>query len=537
MASHPSEPVLLSAFNLESLNASDERNRVEEFVASQARYAKARANEGRAVRASWGISTPEKEKMRLHRDQPSAGFETPVLQPRAAKTQVEPHPRPTSPPRPKTSRSPKRDKKVMGMSVFVEAVSPKRQKRQNDKSAERKLRAQKSSRKRCHPRSDTDEEHVARLADRRERKREKRVIMNPREDEPSTTTRKERKDNATSGPTNKKKQKIPAGFALMHGFSSASVGKSRLTVEPPLNFGVFNKGRASEKVKVDERKRLKDKGFSSRIFSEDRFLNSRPAKQLEKQPAEYASGSGHSETMSSKSTSHESSSLIKSKKPSAVQLRRTPINIKGTTSRRQPPIHTQCENEDMGNSARSKTGAKLTPLARPRSSVQSISWVIEKDGSLPSTSSDIAIVSAKSKSETAVLDVRNAPWGKVLEDNLLVSKAVSPLKTSKGPPTASVLPTMSITRGITPKVPPENDEPATIGPWESASQVAQSVLHPPGPRFTYSKFFPLPHVDKSGSAEHTTHLASPERLKDIDSQLVSIAVVKISRLESPYSPH
>lgn len=69
------------------------------------------------------------------------------------------------------------------------------------------------------------------LADRRERKREKREIMNPREAaKPSTTTGKERRDNATGGPTNKKKQKIAAGFALMHGFSSANVGKSRLTV-------------------------------------------------------------------------------------------------------------------------------------------------------------------------------------------------------------------------------------------------------------------------------------------------------------------
>ncbi|KAH9050096.1 hypothetical protein EDB84DRAFT_1450946 [Lactarius hengduanensis] len=509
MASHPSEPVLLSASNLKSLDASDEKYRVEEFVASQARYAKVRVNEGWAVRASWGISTPEKEKMRLHRDQPSAGFETPVLQPRATKTQVEPRPRPTSPPRPKASRSPRRDKRVKAVSVFVEPVSPKRQKRQNDKSAEGQLRAPKSSRKRGHPRSDTDEEHVARLADRRERKREKREIMNPRE-KPRTTTRKERKDNATSGTTNKKKQKISAGFALMHGFSSANVGKSRLTVEPPLNFGVFNKGRASEKVKVDERKRSKGKGFPSRIFSEDRFLNPRPVKQPAKQPAEHVSRSEHSDTMSSRSTSHESSSLIKSKRSSAVQHRRTPIKIKGTINRRQPSIHTQCENEDMGGSAHSKTGARLTPRAKPGKpgpSAQSVSWIIEKDSSLPSTSSEIAIVTANSKTETAVLDVRNARWGKVLEDNLLASKALSPLKTSKDPHTAE----------ITTKVPPENDEPATIGPWESASQVARSVLHPPDPRFTYSKFFPFPHADKSGSVEHTTRLAPPERSKDIGS--------------------
>jgi hypothetical protein len=160
MASRPSEPVSLSASNLELLITSDGRNHVEDFITSQARYAKSRVNEGRAVRASWDITTPEKEKMRLHRDKPSAGFETPVLKPRAAQTQVEPRPRPTSPPRPKDPQSPKRDKKAKAKSVFVETVSPKRQNRQKDKSAERQIRPSKSSRKRCHPRSDTDEEHL-----------------------------------------------------------------------------------------------------------------------------------------------------------------------------------------------------------------------------------------------------------------------------------------------------------------------------------------------------------------------------------------
>ena len=161
MSSHPPEPVLLSASNLEFLNVSDGTNHVQEFVASQTRYAKSRVNLGRAILASWDISTPEKEKMRLHRDQPSAGFETPVLKPRAAQIQVEPQPKPTSPPRLKAPHSPKRDKKVKATSVFVEAVIPKRPNRQNNKSAEGQERAPKSSRKRYHPRSDTDEEHRA----------------------------------------------------------------------------------------------------------------------------------------------------------------------------------------------------------------------------------------------------------------------------------------------------------------------------------------------------------------------------------------
>jgi hypothetical protein len=211
---------------------------------------------------------------------------------------------------------------------------------------------------------------------------------------------------------------------------------------------------------------------------------------------------------------------IQSTRLSAVQLRKAPIKVKGTIHQQQPSILSQCEVE-MSRSARSKTGAEFTPLAKrgkSRSSVQSASWAIEKDDrSLPSTSSEIAVVSVKSKTETAFLDVRNTAWGKVLKDNLLDTKGLSPPKSSKGPPTASILPTITMTRGIASKVSPEIDEPATIGPWESASQVARSVLQAQDPGFTYSKFFPMPQVDKSGFGEHITHLAAPERPKDIGS--------------------
>jgi len=69
---------------------------------------------------------------------------------------------------------------------------------------------------------------VTGLTERRERKRAKREIMNPRE----VKTGKGEKENKNDahGSNDKKKQKIPAGLALMHGFASVSVGKSRLTV-------------------------------------------------------------------------------------------------------------------------------------------------------------------------------------------------------------------------------------------------------------------------------------------------------------------
>lgn len=161
---HPSEAAALNASNLELLATPREENRVQEFVASQTRYAKVQANEGRAVRASWDIGTPEKDKMRLH--QLSAGFETPVLRPRAAQSsRPEPNHRPASQPRlnptanEPTTQPPELVKKTKPTSAIREAVSPNRQRTQANKSG-----TSNPIRKERRARSDTDEEHLASMS-------------------------------------------------------------------------------------------------------------------------------------------------------------------------------------------------------------------------------------------------------------------------------------------------------------------------------------------------------------------------------------
>ena len=159
---HPSEAAGLNASNLKLLATPREEDRVQEFVASQTRYAKAQANEGRAVRASWYISTPEKDKMQLH--QLSAGFETPVLRPRAVQSSrteppnhrpaSQPHPNPTT--NEPTPQSPEPLKKTKSTSAIRGAVSPKRQRTQANKSGT----SNPIRKERC-ARSDTDEEHLA----------------------------------------------------------------------------------------------------------------------------------------------------------------------------------------------------------------------------------------------------------------------------------------------------------------------------------------------------------------------------------------
>jgi len=54
--------------------------------------------------------------------------------------------------------------------------------------------------------------------------------MNPGGVKAGKRSEKENRVDAKNSRNNKKKQKLSTGLALMHGFSSTSVGKSRLTV-------------------------------------------------------------------------------------------------------------------------------------------------------------------------------------------------------------------------------------------------------------------------------------------------------------------
>ncbi|KAI0285063.1 hypothetical protein BGY98DRAFT_1173700 [Russula aff. rugulosa BPL654] len=474
---HPPKPAL-SASNIELLASPHEKNRVQEFVASQTRYAKAQANEGRAVRASWDISTPEKDKMRLHL--PSAGFETPVLRPRTVQIPAESNPdvSHSSPPRlkspankPTTSRqTPDLAKKAKATSAVRDVFSPKRQKGSEKKSTAKKSGTLNPTLKERRARSDTDEEHLARLTERRESKRARQNIMNSREVRAGTRGEKENKKDRKNELKEKKKHRIPAGLALMHGFSSTNVGKGRLTIEPPPNFGVFNKGKASVKVKVDESKRTKQR---------DRFLDTRPAKSPGQRP--------ELQTSSGRNTSNEPSSPVIMKKSTAVQLQKTPIKMKETAGRRQLAASVRCDSE-AANSYASKTVGR---------------------SQLAYTTSDIAIASVRSKPETALLDVRAAAWSKILKNDLPGEKAVPTSKPEENPQATSIFPTTAVLQGVTSKAHLEPEELATIGPWESASQVARTtLLCPQEQRSAFSRYFASLQCGKSGLTQPIINLAN-----------------------------
>ncbi|CDO74068.1 hypothetical protein BN946_scf185043.g118 [Trametes cinnabarina] len=65
---------------------------------------------------------------------------------------------------------------------------------------------------------------------------------------------------------------MPAGLALMHGFSATNVGKNRLTIRNVPHTGVFSKGKASVKTAVKKGKHARSTPASN-VFSEERFLS------------------------------------------------------------------------------------------------------------------------------------------------------------------------------------------------------------------------------------------------------------------------
>lgn len=245
-------------------------------------------------------------------------------------------------------------------------------------------------------------------------------------------------------------------------------------------------------------------GFSSRIFSEDRFLDSRPSKLPEERPLD-------SETSPGGNASHVPSSAVKMKKSAAVQTREIPMKMKRTIRRYQPVATTQCDSEVANSNtsrAASGQGTKPTDQAEPmnaKSRARSESWVIEQDGfSLPSTTSDVSIASVKSKPETAFLDVRAAAWSRFLKKDLLDEKVQFPHH--KNPQAISTRPATTVIREAGSNAHLELEEQATLGPWESASQVARSTLHPQEP--ANSKYFVLPHGGESRIIQPIIHLAS-----------------------------
>ncbi|KAI0829425.1 hypothetical protein BC628DRAFT_1360473 [Trametes gibbosa] len=314
--------------------------------------------------------------------------------------------------------------------------------------------------------TDDDEEYRGRLAERRERRRAKKAIVDPKPNPPESGSEEDVDDGHRARSTKKTSKKgkkgkglnMPAGLALMHGFSATNIGKNRLTLNPVV--GVFNKGKASAKTVV----KIKPAKAYLKLFSEQQFLD-----RSQESPTDAKADSDEQEsTPRSQGETAPKGALI--------------FAEKGTKRARSP-----------SESAKSSSSSKASPI-NCRSPVkkqaryvrkESPTWDIEReDGQLPAGSaSDTSIPSGKeSKVDgTIVLDPRtvNTRWAATLQDRL-ANATCTPSKDIEEHSAAGA----SVV--------------SSIAPSNSASQAALrrhfSSHHQSAPTKTFSKFFPAPEA-------------------------------------------
>ncbi len=105
--------------------------------------------------------------------------------------------------------------------------------------------------------------------------------------------------------------------------------------------------------------------------------------------------------------------------------------------------------------------------------------------------------------------MRAAAWSKILKNDLTGGKAVFNSEPQENPQATPIFPSTTVLQGITSNAHHEPEELATIGPWESASQVARNTLcRPQELSSVYSRYFALPQHGESGFTQPMIHLAN-----------------------------
>ncbi|KAI0334789.1 hypothetical protein GY45DRAFT_1047398 [Cubamyces sp. BRFM 1775] len=510
-----SSPLRLNSPNLRklsSLNVS-KNNRLHSFIRSQETYLASYAVEGKTAAASWNspLSATGTPRKSLQNVELESGFGTPLLKPRTVlkpsvpTAEVQDIPEDgngiTMPSevdvrtRGKMSRvgkeidsgsksAPSREHAAAPISQAVSSTRDKHTNRSNKKAPASKRH---HSSKPGH--GDMDEDHRARLAERRERRRAKKAIVDPKikqvesdgdGDGDNHGDREQAKASKVSKKGAKGKGlKMPAGLALMHGFSATNIGKNRLTVGPRPVVGVFNKGKASTKTTVSKGKAVK---LYPELFSEQRFLG-QDERKLQR--------TGNSTDSSSDSPiAVEDDFPIQGRverlhKPSGEKMKRG--RAKAISESSTEDTEPRCSDDKSSRSPAKKRARAESPI-----------WDIElQDERLPSDQgSEASDLSNKETrvSGTLVLDTRVAKpmWSRAVSTNQ--PSAVDPYTTTQAPIHSDISET-------------------SITPSHSASQAALHRSHAPldvPPVAAFSKYFALPV--RPGSAISCSAPASPPRL-------------------------
>ncbi|KAF7983850.1 hypothetical protein HWV62_18166 [Athelia sp. TMB] len=382
---------------------------IKSFIDSQRVHAKIYAADGKATLSSWNEPpevTPEKQnspKCSLR----DYGFGTPVLKPRANRSLNEPLDLMESVGERINDCSDLVDQTLRNSQqetpspIKTKVTMAPRTKNDNIPNLPRKVKTKVClMKKRPIEEPDSDhEEYIARLSERRERKRAKREIVKPRElstsqqsdaddDDPDddTLAPKSKSKAAAKKKHSKlkkeKKNKVPAGLALLYGFSAGNVGKNRLTLNPTPCIGVFGKGKASEATKTD--KKVSKNAPPKESGLELESLQTRKATKLSKRPPP-----------------SESSSSVESK----------PANL--TTSSRKCSLGPTAQIHHMSKRARVQKEPS-SPIAAKNSAARSEIWELELElgnSNPPSSINGGTNANNEPQDGTVIVDTQAALWG------------------------------------------------------------------------------------------------------------------------------
>ncbi|KAI0637785.1 hypothetical protein C8Q77DRAFT_1205910 [Trametes polyzona] len=437
----------LNSDNLRKLSGSDLNKEayLQSYIRAQEAYLSSYALEGQAAAAAWRDSPLAPEALQstgtiTRHVEIESGFGTPVLKHRRwAVVQSGPEEAvlggdatgPSEPSRPKDTskegdhcpphpvpvmpaRKP-RERDLNSNSLPVSSPSPRKRAR-GSQQVQRKRKENPGTvayNKSMRREKEHDEEHRRRLDQRRERRRANKAIVDPYRKPPMTSSGEESdsEQNKTSRKASKKTKThkglhMPAGLALMHGFSATNIGKNRLTTQVDTAVGVFNKGKASARTSVKKNKPIKP---HLKLFSEHRFLSKAVACPASDHPDDSSAGVLNNDNTSS---SDEATTLPQSKKANA--------RIRAQQSRKKrakaPTSSSSIDTERAPSPNRSPARKRLR-ATRP----DSPTWDIElEEGKLPSGSDSATSVSSRGDTKfegTVILDTRSAAchWASAMQ--------------------------------------------------------------------------------------------------------------------------
>ncbi|KAF9498425.1 hypothetical protein BDN71DRAFT_1443248 [Pleurotus eryngii] len=352
----------VSVHELEGIQRLDKDRQLATYLRAQRANSKHYAAEGKAVVSAWSpLATEDTANKRNiprspspHPEVSAVGFDTPVLKPRTSKLRKkEP-----------TSQNEKREKQQT-LERPNTPEPPLEREHTSKPKTDRKSLPKKSTSTKRRAISTSDDEHEARLAGRRERKRAKRAIVKSPDhplDEAHGEEEPRNKSKRSKAKSKSKNEKAIPGFALMYGLNATNVGSNRLTMKPPINMGVFSKGKASAKITAAKTAK---KGQTANLFSEIAFLNKSKQIRQRDNENEHSSSDDDKESLPDDHSTHTAKQLL-GKKGLKLSLTKTPVKLRS----RSP---------SCTSSSSDLSGQPLAKGKRCTKRAESIVWDIERD--------------------------------------------------------------------------------------------------------------------------------------------------------------